>query len=103
MSGASAIHLNVFAPKVIAKFGTDEQKQRMLPPIIRGEIMASFAVTEPDAGLDTTNIKTKAVRQGDRYIVNGRKVWPTLAQRATKLFLLTRQTGRPSARERGGK
>src|SRR3546814_10603008 len=82
MSGASAIHLNVFAPKVIAKFGTDEQKQRMLPPIIRGEIMASFAVTEPDAGLDTTNIKTKAVRQGDRYIVNGRKVWTTLAQRS---------------------
>src|SRR3546814_19340968 len=57
-------------------------------------IMASFAVTEPDAGLDTTNIKTKAVLQGDRYIVNGRKVWTTLAQRATKLFLLARTTPR---------
>ncbi|PJI44565.1 acyl-CoA dehydrogenase family protein [Ferrovibrio sp.] len=94
MSGASAIHLNVFAPKVIVKFGSDEQKQRMLPPIISGEVMASFGVTEPDAGLDTTNIKTKAVLQGDRYIVNGRKVWTTLAQRASKLFLLARTTPR---------
>jgi acyl-CoA dehydrogenase len=94
MSGASAIHLNIFAPKIIAKFGTDEQKQRMLVPIIRGDVIASFGVTEPDAGLDTTNIKTKAVRQGDRYIVNGRKVWTTLAQRASKMFLLARTTPR---------
>src|SRR3546814_18962660 len=84
MSGASAIHLNVFAPKVIAKFGTEEQKQRMLPPIIRGEIMASFAVTEPDAGLDTTNIKHKAVSQGNRYLVTGRKAWTTLAPHQTE-------------------
>ncbi len=94
MSGASAIHLNVFAPKIIARYGTEEQKQRMLPPIIRGDVIAAFGVTEPDAGLDTTNIKTKAVLKGDRYIVNGRKVWTTLAQRATKLFLLARTTPR---------
>jgi len=94
MSGASAVHLNVFAPKTIIKFGSEEQKRRMLPPIIRGEVMAAFGVTEPDAGLDTTNIKTKAARQGDRYIVNGRKVWTTLAQKAEKLFLLARTTPR---------
>ncbi|WP_430397585.1 acyl-CoA dehydrogenase family protein [Ferrovibrio sp.] len=94
MSGASAIHLNVFAPKIIARYGTEEQKQRMLPPIISGQVIAAFGVTEPDAGLDTTNIKTKAVLKGDRYIVNGRKVWTTLAQRASKLFLLARTTPR---------
>jgi acyl-CoA dehydrogenase len=94
MSGASAIHSNIFAPKMIDKFGTDEQKARMLPPIIRGEVISAFAVTEPDAGLETTNIKTKAVLRGDRYVVNGRKVWTTLAQRASKLFLLARTTPR---------
>jgi acyl-CoA dehydrogenase len=79
---------------MIDKFGTDEQKARMLPPIIRGEVVSAFAVTEPDAGLETTNIKTRAVLHGDRYVVNGRKVWTTLAQRASKLFLLARTTPR---------
>jgi acyl-CoA dehydrogenase len=94
MSGASAVHSNIFAPKMIDKFGTPEQKRRTLPPIIRGEVISAFAVTEPDAGLDTTNIRTRAVLKGDRYLVNGRKVWTTLAQRATKLFLLARTTPR---------
>ena len=94
MSGASAIHSNIFAPKMIVKFGTQEQKERMLPGIIRGEVISAFAVTEPDAGLDTTNIKTKATLNGSHYLVNGRKVWTTLAKRATKLFLLARTTSR---------
>jgi acyl-CoA dehydrogenase len=94
MSGASAIHGNIFAPKMIEKFGTAEQKQRMLPPIIRGEVISAFGVTEPDAGLDTTGITTRAVRRGDGYVVNGRKVWTSLAQRASKIFLLTRTTPR---------
>ncbi len=92
MSGASAVHGSIFAPMTIVKYGSPEQKARMLPPIIRGEVLASFGVTEPDAGLDTTHITTRAVRKGDRYIVNGRKVWTTLAQRAEKLFLLARTT-----------
>jgi len=94
MSGASAVHGSIFAPMTIVKYGNTEQKTRMLPPIIRGEVLASFGVTEPDAGLDTTDIRTRAVRHGDRYIVNGRKVWTTLAQRAEKLFLLARTTPR---------
>jgi acyl-CoA dehydrogenase len=94
MSGASAVHSSIFAPKTIVKFGTDEQKRRMLPPIISGDVIAAFGVTEPDAGLDTTSIKTRAVLKGDRYVVNGRKVWTTLAQRASKLFLLARTTPR---------
>ena len=68
--------------------------QRMLPPIIRGEVISAFGVTEPDAGLDTTGITTRAVRRGDGYVVNGRKVWTSLAQRASKIFLLTRTTPR---------
>jgi len=92
MSGASAVHGSVFAPMSIVKYGSPEQKARMLPPIIRGEVLASFGVTEPDAGLDTTHLTTRAVLQGDRYVVNGRKVWTTLAQRAEKLFLLARTT-----------
>jgi acyl-CoA dehydrogenase len=94
MSGASAVHGSIFAPMTIVKYGSPEQKARMLPPIIRGEVLASFGVTEPDAGLDTTQIKTRAVLKGDRYVVNGRKVWTTLAQRAQKLFLLARTTPR---------
>jgi acyl-CoA dehydrogenase len=94
MSGASAIHGYIWGLKPVAEFGTTEQKHRMLPPMIAGEHLLCFAVTEPDAGLDTTRIATKAVRRGDRYIVSGRKVWTTLAQRAGKLILLARTTPR---------
>ena len=94
MSGASAIHGYIWGLKPVAKFGTPEQKRRMLPPMIAGEHLLCFAVTEPDSGLDTTRIATKAVRKSDRYIVSGRKVWTTLAQHAGKLVLLARTTPR---------
>src|SRR5581483_2217903 len=94
MSGASAIHHYVWGLKPVAQFGTVEQQARMLPPMIRGEQLMCFAVTEPDAGLDTSRITTKAARRGDRYIVSGRKVWTTLAQRATKILVLARTTPR---------
>src|SRR5262245_6528243 len=71
LSGASALHMNIFGLNPVVVFGTDEQKHRMLPPLIAGRDKACFAVTEPDAGLDTLNLKTKAVRDGDRYIVSG--------------------------------
>lgn len=92
LSGASAVHLNIFGLNPVVVFGTEEQKQRMLPPLIRGEEKACFAVTEPDAGLNTTGLKTYAERRGDKYVVRGQKIWITTAQVATKMLLLARTT-----------
>ncbi len=89
-SGASAIHLNLFGPNPIVVFGSDEQKQRFLPPLIEGKDRACFGVTEPDAGLNTTRLQTMAVRDGDHYVVNGRKMWTTTAQTANKILLIVR-------------
>jgi acyl-CoA dehydrogenase len=91
-SGASALHMNIFGLNPVVRFGTAEQKRRFLPPLIRGEEKACFAVTEPDAGLDTTHLKTKAVRHGDHYLVSGRKIWISTAQVAHKMLLLARTT-----------
>ncbi len=92
MSGASAVHMNIFGLQPVVKFGTPEQQARMLPPLIRGDAKACFAVTEPDTGLDTTQIKTRAVRQGDHYLVTGQKIWISTAQVATRVMLLARTT-----------
>ena len=92
MSGCSAVHMNIFGPNTVVVFGTDEQKARMLPPLIRGEERACFGVTEPDSGLDTTHLKTRAVLDGDHYLVNGRKVWTSTAQEADKILLIARTT-----------
>jgi acyl-CoA dehydrogenase len=91
-AACSAIHVNVFAPHSIVVHGTEEQKKAMLPPLINGEHKTCFGVTEPDAGLDTTHISTKAVRSGDHYVINGQKVWTTTAQSANKIMLITRTT-----------
>ncbi len=91
-SGASALHMNIFGLNPVVVFGTETQKRRMLPPLIAGTDKACFAVTEPDAGLDTLNLKTKAVRDGDRYLVSGQKIWITTAQVANKVLLLARTT-----------
>lgn len=92
MSGASAIHMNVFGLNPVVVFGTDEQRARMLPGIVEGREKACFAVTEPNTGLNTTQLKTRAVRKGDKYIVNGQKVWISTAQVAHKILLLARTT-----------
>jgi acyl-CoA dehydrogenase len=92
LSGASALHMNIFGLNPVVKFGTAEQKARMLPPLVAGRDKACFAVTEPDAGLDTLNLKTRAQRSGDRYIVSGQKIWISTAQIATKVLLLARTT-----------
>ena len=89
-TAASAIHLNIFGPNVLVKYGSDEQRKEFLPPIISGDLMTSFGVTEPDAGLDTTNIKTFARRDGDDYVITGRKIWNSCAQQADRILLLTR-------------
>src|SRR5437588_1461107 len=91
-SGASAIHMNIFGLHPVVVYGTDEQKQRFLPPLIAGKEKTCFAVTEPDAGLDTTRVKTRAVREGDGYVITGRKIWISTAQVAEKMLILARTT-----------
>jgi acyl-CoA dehydrogenase len=90
VSGGSALHMNIFGLNPVVVFGSDEQKRRMLPPLIQGKEKACFGVTEPNTGLNTLKLKTKAVRQGDHYVVNGQKVWISTAQVADKILLLTR-------------
>jgi acyl-CoA dehydrogenase len=92
MSAASAIHINIFGPHPIVVFGSDEQKKRWLPDLISGSTQACFGVTEPDAGLNTTSIKTRAVRTDSGYRVDGRKIWTSTAQEADRIMLLTRTT-----------
>ncbi len=97
-SAASALHLNLFGPHAVVVFGTPEQKERMLTPLIRGEERACFGVTEPDAGLDTTSISTFATRVDGGYRVTGRKIWTSSGQVADKIVLLTRTTPREECR-----
>jgi len=92
MSGASAIHLNIFGLNPVVVFGTEAQKRRMLPPVIAGHDKACFGVTEPNAGLNTTQITTRADRRGDRYVINGTKIWTSTAQVASRILLLARTT-----------
>ncbi len=91
-SGASAVHMNIFGLHPVVVFGTDEQKERFLPPLIAGKEKACFAVTEPDAGLDTTRLKTRATREGNGYVITGRKIWTSTAQVTEKMLILTRTT-----------
>lgn len=92
MSGASALHINIFGLNPVVVHGTEEQKRRMLPPMVQGKEKACFAVTEPNTGLNTTQLKTRAVRKGDRYVVDGQKVWISTAQVADRMLLLARTT-----------
>ena len=92
MSGASALHMNIFGLNPVVVFGSDEQKRRMLPPLIAGQDKACFAVTEPNVGLDTLKLKTKAKRDGDRYLLSGQKIWISTAQVTNKMLILARTT-----------
>jgi acyl-CoA dehydrogenase len=92
LSGASSIHLPVFGLQPVVLFGTQQQKERILPPVIRGEDLVCFAVTEPNAGLNTTALKTRAERREGGYLVNGEKIWISTAQVANKMLLLARTT-----------
>jgi len=88
-SGASAVHMNIFGLNPVVVFGSDAQKQRMLPGLISGKERACFAVTEPNTGLNTRKIKTVAKREGGRYLISGQKVWISTAQVAEKVLVLT--------------
>lgn len=92
IAACSSIQAGVFGPHAVTVHGTPEQKSRILPRLATGQDQAAFGVTEPDAGLNTTAITTRAVKKGDRYIVNGQKVWCSTAKVATKIMLLTRTT-----------
>jgi acyl-CoA dehydrogenase len=98
-SAASTLHLNLFGPHAIVVFGTPEQKQRMLKPLVSGAQKACFGVTEPDAGLDTTSIKTFATKVPGGYRVTGRKIWTSSGQVADKIVLLTRTTPKDQCRK----
>jgi len=91
-AACSTVHINIFGPHAIVVHGSEEQKARFLPPLIAGTERACFGVTEPDAGLDTTKLSTRAVRDGDHYVIDGRKIWTSTAQQADKILLLTRTT-----------
>jgi acyl-CoA dehydrogenase len=92
MNGAQSIHANVYATQPVAKFGTEEQRERMLRGLIRGEHRVCFGVTEPNTGLDTLKLSTQAKRDGNSYLISGQKIWTSSAQVATKMVLLARTT-----------
>ncbi len=92
MAAASAVHMNIFGLNPVVVYATEAQKRRWLPPLIAGRDRACFCVTEPDAGLNTTQLKTRAVRKGDRYVVSGQKIWISTAQVTNKMLLLARTT-----------
>jgi acyl-CoA dehydrogenase len=92
MNGASAIHLSIFGMNPVVRHGSEEMRQRYLPRVASGELHVAFGVTEPDSGTDTTALTTRACRDGDRYLVRGRKVWTSKAQDCEKVLLLVRTT-----------
>ena len=92
MAGASSIHMNIFGLQPVVVFGTQAQKARMLPPLIRGEEKACFAVTEPDAGLNTAETRTRADRRDGHYVITGQKIWISTAQVADRVLILARTT-----------
>jgi len=92
LSGASALHMNIIGLNPVVVFGSDEQKRRMLPPLMAGQDKACFAVTEPNVGLDTLKLKTKATLDGAHYVISGQKIWISTAQVASKMLILARTT-----------
>ena len=90
MAAASSIHINIFGPHPIVVYGTKEQKDKWLPPLILGKEKTCFGVTEPDSGLDTGRLKTFAKKINNGYLVNGQKIWTSTAKIADKILLLAR-------------
>ncbi len=99
MAAASSVHINLFGPHPIVVYGTAEQKSRWLPRLAGGADTCCFGVTEPDAGLDTSAIRTFATKVEGGYRVKGQKVWTSTAQVANKIMLLARTTPREQARK----
>lgn len=90
---AGACHAQMYTMGTLLRHGSEAQKQRYLPAIARGELrLQAFAVTEPNAGSETTKLETRAVRKGDRYVVNGQKIFISRAQQSDLMLLLARTT-----------
>jgi len=102
MTSAASVHVDIFGLNPVVVLGTEAQKQRMLPPLIAGEDKACFAVTEPNVGINTTELKTRAIKQGDHYVVHGEKIWITTAQEANKILLLARTTPKEEVTKKTG-
>jgi acyl-CoA dehydrogenase len=92
MNGATSVHLSIFGMHPIVRHGSDALRERYLPEVASGRLQVAFGVTEPDAGSDTTAIDTFARREGDHYLVRGRKVWTTKAMESQRVLLLVRTT-----------
>jgi acyl-CoA dehydrogenase len=100
-STASPCHAQMYIMGTLLRHGSEAQKQAYLPRIASGELrLQAFGVTEPTTGSDTTQLKTKAVRKGDKYIVNGQKVWTSRALHSDLMLLLARTTPLPDVKRR---
>lgn len=102
MNGCTPLHLSMFGMNIITKHGSDEMRREILPRVATGELHVCFAVTEPDAGTDTSRIRTRAVRDGDDYVINGRKVWISKAGQSQKMVLAARTSPREEERPMDG-
>ncbi len=91
-AGVTSVHISIFGITPVVKFGSEAMRQKYLPPLVAGDLHICFGVTEPDAGTDTTRITTRAVRDGDDYLISGKKVWTSKAQESSKVLILTRTT-----------
>ncbi|MBI1376607.1 MAG: acyl-CoA dehydrogenase [Frankiales bacterium] len=100
MGGCSAVHIGMFGFESMIRYGSEAMKARHLPRVVTGELHVSFAVTEPDAGTDTTAITTFATKVDGGYVISGKKVWITKAQEAERMFLLARTTPRDQVAKR---
>ena len=100
MNGCSSLHLSIFGMHPVVKYGSEAMKQRYLPGVVSGDLHVAFGVTEPDAGTDTASLTTVARRDGDHYLVKGRKVWTTKALDSERVLLLVRTTPREQAARR---
>jgi acyl-CoA dehydrogenase len=99
---SAACHAQMYIMGTILRHGSDHQKRRYLPRIATGELrLQAFGVTEPTTGTDTTKLKTAAVRKGDRYLVNGQKVWTSRVQHSDLMLLLARTTPLPEVKRKG--
>jgi acyl-CoA dehydrogenase len=92
LAAASSIHGPVFGLEPVMHFGTEEQQQRMIPPVLSGAEKMCFAVTEPNTGLDTTSLKTRAQKVDGGYLLNGEKIWITNAHVADRMLIIARTT-----------
>ena len=100
MNGASSVHLSIFGMHPVVRHGSEEMKQKYLPRVANGDLHVAFGVTEPNAGTDTTSITTAARREGDTYVVRGRKVWTTKALDSERVLLLVRTEAKDKVEKR---